>query len=101
MEVVYISGKVTGRPWNEVEEQFLKASSVVRHHGCVPVVPIFLCKWGWSWFDCMRVCIGELVNCDKILMLPGWKKSRGARIEWLVALACGIPVLKYKSHESD
>lgn len=94
MEKIYISGKVTGLAWNEVEDKFRTAAGIVRHHGCLAVVPVHYCRRDWSWQKCMRVCLGLLLDCDKILMLPDWKKSRGAKIERFVAAVCGIPVLK-------
>lgn len=99
MEKVYISGKVTGLPWEEVEDKFRQAADLVRFHGSLAVVPIHYCRKEWSWAECMKRCLGLLLECDKVLLLPDWKKSRGAKIEALVAVACGIPVLKYKGHE--
>lgn len=34
-----------------------------------------------GWHACMRQDIAQLVTCDAIALLPGWKKSRGACIE--------------------
>lgn len=99
MEKVYISGKVTGLPWEEVEDKFRQAADLVRFHGSLAVVPIHYCRKEWSWAECMKRCLGLLLECDKVLLLPDWKRSRGAKIEALVAVACGIPVLKYKGHE--
>ena len=98
MERVYIAGKVTGLPWQEVEDKFRSAAGIVRHHGAVAIVPIHYCKLEWSWHQCMRVCLPLLLSCDRIMLLPDWKQSRGAKIEFLVALAAGIPILKYKPH---
>ena len=98
---IYISGKVTGLPLQEVEDKFREAAGIVRHHGAEPVVPIYYCCAGWSWHECMKTCLALLLSCDKIMLLPDWKKSRGAKIEFLVALAAGIPILKYKPHAAD
>ena len=43
--------------------------------------------------DCMRRDLHELMECDVILMLPGWENSRGAIAEHAVATAMSIPVL--------
>lgn len=101
MEKVYIAGKVTGLPWQEVEDKFREAAGIVRHHGALAVVPIHYCQVSWPWTRCMRVCLSLLLSCDKIMLLPDWKQSRGAKIEWLVAVVCGIPILKYRKYGSD
>ena len=98
MEKVYISGKVTGLPREEVEDKFRAAAGLVRLHGSLAVVPIHYCREDWPWRQCMKRCLALLLECDKVLLLPDWKKSRGAKIEALVAVACGIPVLKLKRY---
>lgn len=98
MERIYIAGKVTGLPWQEVEDKFLEAAVNVRKHGAEPVLPIYYCESTWIWHKCMKTCLALLLSCDKIMMLPDWKQSRGAKIEYLVALVAGIPVLKYRKH---
>jgi hypothetical protein len=40
--------------------------------------------------DYFRTDIPQLVTCDAILMLNGWRKSKGALLEFAVARACGI-----------
>lgn len=43
----------------------------------------------WSY---MRECVRSLTYCKVIYMLKGWWKSKGARIEMIIAL-----MLKYQS----
>lgn len=44
------------------------------------------------WRECMKKCIAVLRRCDRILLLDGWEKSRGARIEvWLCRRRSGFP----------
>ena len=43
-----------------------------------------------EWIDYMRMAIPQLMTCDYIVMLPGWEKSRGARIEQRVARSMHI-----------
>jgi hypothetical protein len=38
-----------------------------------------------GWHECMRADIARLVTCNAIYLLPGWKLSRGARIEAHIA----------------
>lgn len=44
------------------------------------------------WQKCMRKDITVLMTCDGIAMLPGWERSRGAKIEHGVAAALGFEV---------
>jgi hypothetical protein len=46
-----------------------------------------------KWHDCMRADIRELVTCDAIAMLPGWKESKGATLEHHIAKALELTVL--------
>lgn len=39
-----------------------------------------------SWEGYMRLAIAQLVTCDEIHMLRGWRQSRGARIEYDLAV---------------
>lgn len=45
-----------------------------------------------DWRTCMRADIKQLVDCDAIVMLPGWEKSRGATLEHQIAVGLGMRV---------
>jgi hypothetical protein len=45
-----------------------------------------------SWEDCMRITIPELMKCDGIVLLDGWKKSQGASMELFLAQKIKIKV---------
>jgi hypothetical protein len=38
-----------------------------------------------GWATCLKRDIAQLVTCDGIALLPGWEKSRGAKLEWYIA----------------
>jgi hypothetical protein len=40
----------------------------------------------------MRLSLAQLLSCHALVMLPGWWKSRGARVEWLLAKVLGLHV---------
>ena len=44
-----------------------------------------------TWQAYMRQALAQLVKCDAVALLPGWKASRGARIENQLAVDLGIP----------
>lgn len=45
-----------------------------------------------SWEYYMRRSLKLLLNCDHILMLPGWEESRGARLEKELADVLKMPI---------
>lgn len=49
------------------------------------------------WRRCMRRDIPELLTCNTIVVLPGWIKSRGARLEVAIAIAMGFTIIDYAS----
>lgn len=45
-----------------------------------------------TWQGYMRMAITQLAKCDTIALLPGWEKSRGAKIEHRLATELGLSV---------
>lgn len=52
-----------------------------------------------SYEDYMREDIRELSKCDCICMLPGWKRSKGARMEYRIARILNMAVLEYNPEQ--
>lgn len=82
MKRLYLSGPMTGikdlnRPC------FNKYAALLRKKGHKVVNPPELDKYNpqRTWEGCLGRDIVELMGCDKIALLPGWKKSRGANLE--------------------
>ena len=46
---------------------------------------------GYGWADYMRICIGKLLTCEWIALLPGWIDSPGARHEHHISQWLGMP----------
>jgi hypothetical protein len=88
---IYISGPMTGIR-NHNRGAFLFAELVLRAMGHEPVNPWrFGEVTGWDHFQYMRRDLAALATCQGIYMLPGWWRSRGAKVEWFVArVALGL-----------
>lgn len=83
---VFISGPVSGLPYNEVVKAFNNAEQLLRRQGYNDVRnPVRMCLPHWSWWRCMVVCLWNLLPVGAIYILPGWEDSRGACIERFVA----------------
>lgn len=48
-----------------------------------------------DWKVYMSACLKELVWCDAIFMLKGWEDSKGAKLEYKIAMELGIGI-KYE-----
>lgn len=88
---IYIAGPMTGLPELNFPAFFREADRL-RADGHEPVNPAELNPDGASWGDCMRKDIAELVKCDAIQLLPGWRSSKGATLEHDIAVRIGLAV---------
>lgn len=87
---IYISGKITGLPFSEVEAKFQQAEWLLEALELEAVNPL---KNGLtkehSWHEHMLKDIELLFPCEGILMLDNWKDSVGAGIEYDIAMRMG------------
>lgn len=83
----YISGKITGLPLSEARELFSQASEFVKAMGLIPVNPMEATPFveGKTWSEYMLEDIKLLLGCENIFMIPNYKESKGARIEFAIA----------------
>ena len=96
---IYLSGPITGLDTEEYINLFTTWDLRMLQLGYRTVNPVELdqeLEWQLdrkpTREEYLRNDLKELLNCDEILMLPGWSNSKGAQLERRVALACGIPV---------
>ncbi len=83
---VYISGKISGLPVREAIAKFKAAAEKIRRFGLEPVSPFDNgLPLEADWAEHMGKDIALLLRCDAIYMLPGWRQSEGATIEYLIA----------------
>lgn len=89
---IYIAGPMTGLPGLNFRA-FHDTAAALRAEGHDAVNPAEINPDPKaSWIACMKADIGQLVTCDAILLLPGWINSRGARLEFHIAVSLDLPV---------
>lgn len=102
MTTVYISGKVTGLPIEQVTQKFERVANELFEKGYHVVNPIQAIAqynanhWPFErlkdWREEMQFVIGCLMDCDELYLLPCWNDSKGARLERDIAVRLGMPI---------
>ena len=89
---IYIAGPVTGV--EGYEKTFAKAADALRAKGYEPVNPVApgLVE-GYSYRDYINRGFDMLMDCDGMLLLPGYMDSKGAALELHYALAVGMEIM--------
>ena len=91
---VYISGPTSGLP-DYNYPAFNALAERLRGMGWTVVNPVEVCEAVQSddWCDFMRPNIKALMDCEGIVMLPGYHNSKGAMLEKYIAEKLGMTVL--------
>lgn len=103
----YLSGPITGKPEGNLRA-FLAAREVLYRRGNGAIIPHEICEPitatphaqacpAYLWCACMVALLPLVGQVDAVMMLPGWKASRGARRERYYALERGIEVVEAES----
>ena len=94
---IYLSGGMSGVERADYVRRFREAERILRRHGygCINPCRVWACRWPWI-YRAMEWVLGKrlayavvlcydllllMTRADVIAMLPGWERSRGARIE--------------------
>ena len=92
---VYLSGPITGT--NDYMEKFAQAEAALTAAGYAVINPARICQplmdAAFTWQEYLDLDLYLLSRCTKICMLPGWEKSRGARMELAYAAEHGIAAM--------
>lgn len=95
MKRIYLAGPMSGLP-DFNYPAFHAAAAVLRaqgHHVENPAEnPAPTCG---TWQGYMRMSLRQISACDCLCMLPGWRASRGARIEHGLALDLDLEVVDF------
>lgn len=88
----YIAGPMTGLPeynypaFNELAAKLRSEGERVENPA---ENPIPACG---SWEGYMRMALAQMLTCERVALLPGWRDSRGAQFERLVAETVGMKI---------
>ena len=104
MKSIYISGPISADSREEEERHIHVAGRVATDYMCqgwavfcphtmTADIHYKHSKGLLQWRDYLAADIYWLSRCDAIHMLPGWKNSKGASIEYLVAKGLGLEIL--------
>lgn len=93
---IYLAGPMRGYP-DYNRPVFRQAADRLRQLGFEVYCPDEDAYDG-SWaapahYDAMRRNFTVLLDCDALVVLPGWERSRGAKAEIEVARQIGLPVV--------
>ncbi|MCX7908199.1 MAG: DUF4406 domain-containing protein [Ignavibacteria bacterium] len=94
---VYIAGKISGLPRDEVERLFNEAENFLTSIGYETINPIKIVPPDYPWDIAMKTLVPYLQKCDAICLLPNWKNSMGANVEKALAKLYGKQILFYKN----
>ncbi len=106
---VYVAGPMSGIPRCNVPA-FDRAAAALRKQGYDVISPAELDSpeermamladdagflSGDNWFFCLGRDIALLEDVDGIVLLPGWHKSKGAKLEAYTGLLTGLKFFRY------
>jgi len=91
MKRIYLAGRIAGAP--NYKPTFAKAADKLRIQGFSVFNPAAANQEGRPLWQIMAYLLPQLCECDAIAMQPGWWRSGGARIEWLLARYLGLQII--------
>lgn len=90
--VAYIAGKVTGLPVSDVQAKFALSQGKLEAQGYTVLNPTAMMSINEEWQFAMRLSFALLSMADVVVMQSDWQDSTGAKMEFELAKALGIPV---------
>lgn len=86
---VYLAGSISNN--ENYVKQFSNAEKKLKESGYTVINPVKNLGFTYKEYIDMGLC--ELSKCDVILLLHGWDKSEGAKLELKYACTVGIKVM--------
>ena len=98
MSKIYIAGKIAGEP--KYKDPFAAEADKQREAGHIVLNQAELPE-GMSPADYMRICLAMIDAADKVVLLPNYQQSPGARLEREYCQYTGKPVECLEQEEGD
>ena len=99
--LVYLSGPITPKGMRTAEDNVVQGLAfhiALANEGIPNIAPqlvgMFPSAWNVKWTTWIDFDLAILDFCTHVLMLPGWRESRGANMEYDYALTKGIPIFE-------
>ena len=99
-DIVYIAGPMTGRAVYNHPKFFGIAGIVEKTYGCKVLNPARQ-PLGLLYAEYMELAQKDLRRATVVVMLTGWKNSRGARAEFLEAIRHNLRIIDEASLLTD
>jgi hypothetical protein len=94
---IYISGAITGLPFDEVQAKFAAAERILTEHGYKVVSPLKTgIPYNFPWESHIAMNIVLLMGCEAVYFLPDWNLSKGATLEKNIAELTGKQIIYEK-----
>jgi len=92
----YLSGAITKQP--DFKKYFKDHEDELLYWGINDIFNPASTAWGEkaAWETCMKYDIKKLVDCDCLVLLPNWKKSKGAKVEIYLCKKLGIKIIEFR-----
>ncbi|KAA6303163.1 MAG: Chromosomal replication initiator protein DnaA [Candidatus Ordinivivax streblomastigis] len=94
MKKIYISGAITGLPFNEVQAKFAAAEEKMSAEGYEVVSPLKTgIPYNFPWESHIAMDIVLLIGCEAVYLLSDWNISKGATLEKNIAELTGKEII--------
>jgi hypothetical protein len=91
---IYISGKITGLPFDEVQTKFAAAERNLTEQGYEVISPLKNgIPYNSPWESHVAMDIILILGCEAVYFLPDWNLSKGATIEKNIAELTGKTII--------